>query len=182
MNVIVGLGNPGKDYENTRHNIGFMIVDYLAKQQGVTTWQQKFQSLVATTTISGQKILLVKPQTFMNLSGNPLRKIKDFYKLSPSNFLILYADLDLEPFSVRYRAKGSSGGHNGIKSIIENLGTTEFPRIKVGIGKPRISDNKLAITQHVLKRFSQNELELLQSSITEATEKTEKWIGELSSV
>ena len=135
--MIVGLGNPGKKYDNTRHNAGFRALDFLADAWGIKITKAKFDALVGTGTAEGQKVLLVKPQTFMNLSGTAVKKAADFYKIPPEHIVVLFDDISLAPGRLRIRAEGSAGGHNGIKSIIANLGQS-FPRVKIGVGeKPR---------------------------------------------
>ncbi|PID67466.1 MAG: aminoacyl-tRNA hydrolase [Fusobacteriales bacterium] len=162
MKVIVGLGNPGKKYELTRHNIGFMAIDNLKKHFDINEEKNKFQALISEKNINGEKVLLVKPQTFMNLSGNSLREIINFYKLDPKeDVVVIYDDMDLPIEQLRIRLKGSSGGHNGIKSIIENIGE-EFVRLKCGIGKK----DRDAI-EHVLGKFSQTEQEKIEEMIKE---------------
>lgn len=135
--IIAGLGNPGAKYEQTRHNAGFDALDYAAAQWGIRIHQSKFDALTGSGTVGGEKILLVKPQTFMNLSGQSLQKAASFYKVPPEHVIVLFDDISLAPGVLRLRAEGSTGGHNGIKSIIEHMGQT-FPRVKIGVGeKPR---------------------------------------------
>lgn len=136
--IIVGLGNPGDKYRNNRHNAGFMFMDLLAEKLGVKIDRLKFKSLVGEAMLGGRRVLLMKPQTFMNNSGEAVREAADFYKISPENILVVYDDINLEPGKLRIRRKGSDGGHNGIKSIIYHLEANSFPRIKLGVGnKPR---------------------------------------------
>ncbi len=136
MFVIVGLGNPGKKYENTRHNAGFISIDALAEKYGISISEKKHKALCGTGVIEGNKVLLVKPQTFMNLSGESVRAVMDFYKIDPEeDMLVIYDDISLAPGNIRIRKKGSAGGHNGIKSIIAHAGTQNFMRIKVGVGE-----------------------------------------------
>lgn len=154
MKVIVGLGNPGKKYDNSRHNVGFAALDYIAEKESITINMAKHKALIGTGYIGGEKILLVKPQTFMNLSGESLRPIMDFYKLEPEDFLVIFDDIDLDVGQLRIRRKGSAGGHNGIKSIVSHLGSTEFPRIKIGVGeKPKGYD----LADYVLSHFTKAE-------------------------
>ena len=134
MKIIVGLGNPGKKYEKTRHNAGFIALDLVAQKLGVSITNNKFKALIAETFHRGEKVLLVKPQTFMNLSGESVRAIFDFYNVNEEDLLVISDDKDLDVGSIRVRAKGSSGGQNGIKNIIAHLGTQEFARVKIGIG------------------------------------------------
>ena len=135
--IIVGLGNPGKKYEGTRHNAGFAALDHVAEKWGVRVTKAKFDALTGTGTAAGVKVLLMKPQTFMNLSGDAVRKAADFYKVPPERIIVLFDDISLAPGRLRIRKTGSAGGHNGIKSIIGNIGQ-DFPRVKIGVGeKPR---------------------------------------------
>ena len=152
MKVVIGLGNPGKKYEKTRHNIGFIAVDNLRKKFNISDEREKFQALVSEKNIDGEKVIFLKPQTFMNLSGNSVIEIVNFYKLDPKkDIIVIYDDMDLSFGDIRIREKGSSGGHNGIKSIISHIGE-EFIRIKCGIG----AKEKDAV-EHVLGEFNQTE-------------------------
>ena len=156
MFVIVGLGNPGKKYENTRHNAGFIAIDALANKYGISVTEKKHKALCGSGVIEGVKVLLVKPQTYMNLSGESVREVLDFYKLDPEEeMLVIYDDISLAPGNIRIRRKGSAGGHNGIKSLIAHAGTQDFMRIKVGVGeKPSGWD----LADYVLGHFSQDDL------------------------
>ena len=152
MKVVIGLGNPGKKYERTRHNMGFIAVDSLRKKFNLNDEREKFQALVSEKNIDGEKVIFFKPQTFMNLSGNAVIEIINFYKLDPKkDIIVIYDDMDLPFGDIRIREKGSSGGHNGIKSIISHIGE-EFIRIKCGIG----AKEKDAV-EHVLGEFNQTE-------------------------
>lgn len=165
MYIIAGLGNPGKQYENTRHNAGFMALDALADQLGVSVEERKYKALCGRGMIGGEKVLLVKPQTFMNLSGESIRAAADFYKVAPEHIMVIYDDISLNPGQLRIRKKGSAGGHNGIKSIIACLGTQEFPRIKVGVGaKP----DRMDLADYVLGHFSQIEERIMEDAAKEA--------------
>ena len=159
MFVIAGLGNPSSRYEGTRHNVGFDVVDMLADKYKIRIKEKKHRALCGSGIIEGQKVLLAKPQTFMNLSGESIGSILNFYKLDPkSGLLIIYDDVSLAPGRIRIRKKGSAGGHNGIKSIISHAGTQEFLRIKVGVGeKPEGWD----LADYVLGRFSREERKLV---------------------
>ena len=175
MKVIVGLGNPGKKYDNTRHNIGFEAIDYIADKEGISINTGKHKALIGTGYMAGEKVLLVKPQTFMNLSGESLRPIMDFYKLDLSDILVIYDDISLEPGMLRLRTKGSAGGHNGIKSIIAHLGSDNFPRLKFGVGdKPKEMD----LADYVLGRFSPQDEAVVSEGIKRACEAVECMIGE----
>ena len=161
MKVIVGLGNPGKKYDNTRHNIGFEAIDYIADKEGISINTGKHKALIGTGYMGGEKVLLVKPQTFMNLSGESLRPIMDFYKLEPEDFIIIHDDIDLDVGRLRIRRKGSAGGHNGLKSIISHLGSMDFPRVKIGVGeKPKGYD----LADYVLGRFPKEEAETMTTA------------------
>ena len=165
MYIIVGIGNPGKQYEHTRHNVGFEVIDILADQIGICIEEKKHKALCGRGILEGQKVVLVKPQTFMNLSGESVRAIFDFYKVESKDIIIVYDDVSLEPGQLRIRGKGSAGGHNGIKNIIAHLGTQEFPRVKVGVGeKPKGMD----LADYVLSRFSKEEQDTMEEAFHEA--------------
>ena len=164
MKCIVGLGNPGKMYEKTRHNVGFRVIDELIKRDNLKT-QNKFKSEIVQTTLNNVPVILVKPQTFMNLSGEAVRLVMDFYKINPKDILIIYDDLDLPVGKFRLREKGSAGGHNGIKDIIARTGTQDFLRVKIGVGeKPSGWD----LADHVLGRMNKKEREDAEESFQEA--------------
>ena len=166
MFVIVGLGNPDKRYEKTRHNIGFDVIDALADQYNIVIKEKKHKALCGTGAIEGRKVLLVKPQTYMNLSGESVAEVMQFYKIDPeSEMLIIFDDISLAPGNIRVRKKGSAGGHNGIKSIIAHTGTQNFMRIKVGVGeKPQGWD----LADHVLGRFSSEDRKKVDEAIKDA--------------
>lgn len=168
MFLIVGLGNPGREYENTRHNIGFAALDVMAKRYNLDINRKKFKGEYGEGFINGHKIILLKPYTYMNLSGESVREAMDFYKLTPEEVLIIYDDISLEVGRLRIREKGSAGGHNGIKSLIANIGTDVFPRIKIGIGGPK-SD----LVNHVLGKFSKDEVETLKETLDVVVKATE---------
>lgn len=155
MFVIVGLGNPGKKYENTRHNAGFLAIDAIADKYGISISEKKHKALCGSGVIEGNKVLLIKPETYMNLSGESVRSVMDFYKIDPEeDMLVIYDDISLAPGNIRIRKKGSAGGHNGIKSIIAHTGTQNFMRIKVGVGeKPSGWD----LADYVLGHFSEED-------------------------
>ena len=162
MYIIAGLGNPGSEYELTRHNIGFRVIDELAEEYNINIGENKHKGLIGKGVIEGQKVVLVKPQTFMNLSGECIRAVIDYYKESIDHFIVVYDDISLDVGKLRVRPKGSAGGHNGIKNIIAQLGTDEFARVKFGVGdKPKGSD----LVDHVLGRFSKDD-ESLQRAIS----------------
>ncbi|MBC2856233.1 MAG: aminoacyl-tRNA hydrolase [Cetobacterium sp.] len=160
MKLIVGLGNPGREYERTRHNVGFEIIDDIAKQISVTGFKEKYQGLLAEGNLGGEKVLLLKPQTYMNLSGNSVAQVVKFYKIDPvTEMIVIFDDMDLPLGKIRVKEKGSAGGHNGIKSIISHLGQ-DFMRIKCGIGKAKTKDENV---NFVLGRFTKEE----QDSVNE---------------
>ncbi len=162
--IVVGLGNPGKKYEKTRHNAGFMAIDKFASKNGAKIDRSKFHALTCTCTVNGYKLLLLKPQTFMNESGVAVREAMDFYKLSPDRVLIMFDDISLEPGVMRVRRKGSAGGQKGMKSIIERCSSEEFPRIKIGVGAKPHPEYDLA--DWVLSNFTAQEMK----KIDEATD------------
>ena len=168
MYLIVGLGTPGKEYEMTRHNIGFSVIDYMADKYNVKINKLKFKALYGETVIEGEKVYLVKPQTYMNLSGESVREFCAFYKIPPENVLVIFDDISLNPGQIRLRKKGSAGGHNGIKSIIYQLQSDQFPRIKVGVGAPPHKEYDLA--DYVLGRFTKEEIPILEDAIIRATD------------
>lgn len=175
MYIIVGLGNPTKEYDKTRHNVGFSVIDVLADRIGIDVSEKKHRALCGKGMLEGQKVILAKPQTFMNLSGESVRAMVDFYKVSPDEVIIVYDDISLEPGQLRIRTKGSAGGHNGIKNIIAHLGTQEFPRIKVGVGeKPKY----MYLADYVLSRFSKGEQELMDDAFREAADAVTMMISE----
>ena len=157
--LIVGLGNPGRKYEESHHNAGFMALDDLAARLGASVTRAKFDALTGTAVLAGKKVLLMKPQTFMNLSGKAVGAAASFYKLQPQQVLVLYDDIALAPGKLRIRPSGSAGGHNGIKSIIGALGTQDFPRIRIGVGERRGGEADLA--DFVLASFSTADRKLM---------------------
>lgn len=175
MYIIAGLGNPTREYSKTRHNAGFEVIDVLADRLGTTVEDKKFKGLYGRGIIGGEKVLLLKPQTFMNLSGESIREAADFYKVEPDHIIVIYDDISLGVGQLRIRTKGSAGGHNGIKSIIAHLGTQEFPRIKVGVGdKPK----KMDLADYVLSRFSKEDQALMEDAYKEAARAAEVMIGQ----
>lgn len=167
MYLIAGLGNPTKEYDKTRHNVGFSVIDVLADRYRIDISEKKHKALCGRGVIEGQKVLLLKPQTFMNLSGESIRAAADYYKIEPEEMIVIYDDISLDPGQLRIRLKGSAGGHNGIKNIIANLGTQAFPRIKVGVGaKPPRMD----LADYVLSRFGAGEQKLMEEAFGEAAE------------
>lgn len=166
MFLIVGLGNPGKQYEHTRHNVGFDVMDALADKYNISISEKKHKALCGKGVIEGQKVVLAKPQTFMNLSGESVAELLNYYKLDPENeLLVIFDDISLAPGGIRIRKRGSAGGHNGIKNIIAQTGTQNFMRIKVGVGeKPKGWD----LADHVLGHFDAEDREKVEDAITEA--------------
>lgn len=168
MMIIVGLGNPGKEYEHTRHNAGFCAIDALAETYRINVTEKKHKALIGKGMIEGVKVVLAKPQTYMNLSGESVRALLDYYKTDErSGLLVIYDDISLDVGKLRIRKKGSAGGHNGIKSILAHLGHDEFMRVKIGVGgKPEGGD----LVNHVLGGFSREDREKMKESIARAKE------------
>ena len=162
MKMIVGLGNPGKEYELSRHNIGFMVIDEYARQYKIINFKNKFNGLYAKVYHNGEYFILLKPLSFMNLSGIVVKKFANFYKIKSQDILIVHDDLDLPVGKIKIKAKGSSGGHNGIKSIIENLNTEEFAHFKIGIDK----SVNIEIKDYVLGKFQKKELDKLNKILS----------------
>ena len=175
MYIIAGLGNPGKEYENTRHNIGFDVIDRLAEEENIAVMESKYKALIGKGYVAGQKVILAKPQTFMNLSGESIREIVDYYKVDDTAELIVISDdISLDVGQIRIRKKGSAGGHNGIKNIIANLGTDHFMRVKVGVGeKPKNWD----LADYVLSPFTKDERPLVNLAIEHAAKAIEQMLN-----
>ena len=167
----VGLGNPGEKYENTRHNVGFQVVDELAERQRAPIQKLKFKALTNLLTISGEKVLVMKPVTYMNLSGEAVRPAADFYKIPPEHILVISDDTALDPGRLRIRKGGSAGGHNGLKSIIQHLGTDQFPRLRVGVGQKPHPDYDLA--DWVLGKFQGEDKKAMDAAIQRAADGVE---------
>ena len=167
MFLIAGLGNPGKEYENTRHNAGFMVLDALADKLGADISEKKHKALCGKAVIGGQKVILLKPQTYMNSSGESIRAAADYYKVDPEDILVVYDDISLAPGQLRIRAKGSAGGHNGIKSIIAHLGTQEFPRVRVGVGE---KPPRMDLADYVLGHFTDEDWKTMGERLETAGE------------
>lgn len=166
MYIIVGLGNPSKEYEGTRHNVGFEVIDRLAEKYNISVDAKKHRALIGKGMIAGQKVILAKPQTYMNLSGESVRSLLDYYKIDEEEeLLVVYDDISLDNGQIRIRAKGSAGGHNGIKNIIAHLGGQVFPRIKVGVGE---KPPKFDLADYVLGHFSKAEQELMEDGYEKA--------------
>ena len=161
MKLIVGLGNPGKEYEKTRHNIGFMVIDNYINKNGLSNFKTKLSGTYTDMVIFGEKVIFLKPQKYMNLSGEVIRSFVDFYKINIEDLLIINDDLDMPCGKIRLREKGSSGGHNGLKNIELNLGTNEYKRLKIGVG-----NNKNILTKdYVLGSFNKEDMESIDLSI-----------------
>ncbi len=172
MKVIVGLGNPGREYHNTRHNIGFMVLEEMARRFTVEKQTDRFDAIIGEIRIQGEKVLLVKPLTFMNLSGRAVQPLMHWYKADLKDLIVVYDDMDLKDAVLRIRAKGSAGGHNGMKSIIERLGSQEFARMRIGIGRPEHHDT----VNWVLGHFSGDEKKQIDTAISKAADALETWV------
>jgi len=174
MKVIVGLGNPGMKYALTRHNIGFWVIDELSRRWGIPVTKEKWKAEVGEGMVRGEKVILMKPLTYMNLSGESVRPAMDWLKADLAELCVIYDDLDLSPGRIRLRLKGSSGGHNGMKSLIQHLGTDEFKRVKIGIGRPE--RGKQTVPDYVLSPFAKNELDLMHEAVSKAADAMETWL------
>ena len=171
MFIIVGLGNPSKEYEGTRHNAGFEVIDRIADKYNISVDTKKHRALIGKGIIGGQKVILAKPQTFMNLSGESVRSLLDYYKVDEEQeFIVIYDDISLDNGQIRIRAKGSAGGHNGIKNIIAHLGGQVFPRVKVGVGE---KPSKYDLADYVLEHFSKEEQVLMDEGYAHAVHAVE---------
>lgn len=171
MYLVVGLGNPGKKYSNTKHNVGFDTIDILSERLGIKVNKIKHQSVYGEANINGKKVLLIKPQTYMNDSGITVRGFSDFYKLPIENIIIIYDDIDIPIGNLRIRKKGSAGSHNGMKSVIYHLKEDKFPRIRIGIGKPGYDKDLIS---HVLGGFNKEDRELIDEAILNAAKAVEE--------
>lgn len=167
MYLIVGLGNPEEEYGNTRHNMGFNTINKLANQYNIEVNKKKFKGIYGTGIIEDKKVILLKPQTYMNLSGESIREIVDFYKIQPEQIVIIYDDIDIEAGTIKIRKKGGPGTHNGMKSVIQHLGTVDFARIRVGIGSPQ---NKNDLVNYVIGAIPKEDVEKLEKATTLAKE------------
>ncbi len=185
MKVIAGLGNPGPQYAETRHNVGFLLVDILAEAHNLQ-FRAKFQGLWAAENVQGEQILLLKPTTFMNLSGRSVRALTDFYKITGDDLLVVHDDMDLPLGKIRFRAQGGAGGHNGLKSILAELGTDKFWRLKLGVGHPASSADVeigsspykpgTTVVEHVLSPFAPDEIRPLEEMLERAEKAAYLWI------
>ncbi|GAB2564041.1 aminoacyl-tRNA hydrolase [Gracilibacillus alcaliphilus] len=174
MKCIVGLGNPGLKYRKTRHNIGFMVVDEIANRNGWKLDKRKFNGHYSIETLGTEKVILLKPQTYMNLSGESLKPLMDYYDLTEDQVTVIYDDLDLPLGKIRLRQTGGHGGHNGVRSCIEQLGTKQFNRLRFGIGRP---DGPIPVIDYVLGKFDKQDREVLEKSIAAAAESMEAWMS-----
>ena len=166
MKLIVGLGNPGSQYRDTRHNAGFMLIDRLANGLGISVEQSKFKGIFGEGVYQGEKVILLKPMTYMNLSGEAVRAVIDWYKIDHGDIIVAYDDMDIDIGKIKFRPKGSAGGHNGIKSLIAHLGTEQFARCKIGIGRPLGRE----VVSHVLSKFSGEEFAEVEQGIDRAAD------------
>ena len=173
MKCIVGLGNIGKRFESTRHNIGFEVIDYMLAQHNFTLDKQKFKGAYTIERIGQEKVMFIEPLTMMNLSGEAVAPLMDYYKIEVEDLIVLYDDLDLPQGEIRLRQKGSAGGHNGMKSIIQMLGTDQFKRIRIGVDRP---SNGMAIVDYVLQKFSKTERVIMDKVIDHSARAVEAFI------
>jgi PTH1 family peptidyl-tRNA hydrolase len=163
MYLIVGLGNPGQQYSGTRHNVGFMMLDYFAGKNKLTFTDSKWKALISKATVWDESVILLKPETYMNLSGTAVAQAAHFYKLQPANIIIIHDDLDMEFGRIKLVSGGGDGGHKGIRSIIEQLGTKDFPRLKIGIGRPPAP---VSPEKYVLGKFDHDEKEMIEQKLS----------------
>ncbi len=173
MKLVVGLGNPGKKYDATRHNVGFAVIDTLAAGPGVGSAQERFDAAIAEWREDGDKVLLMKPLTYMNLSGKAVRAVVDFYRLEVADLLVVCDDINLPLGKLRFRARGTHGGHNGLRDIQAHLGTTEYARLRIGVGAPA---EEGAAIDHVLSRFRPSERPVMEEAIATAVEGVVLWV------
>lgn len=172
MYLIIGLGNPEEEYSKTRHNMGFNTINKIAQKYNVEVSKSKFQGLYESVVIQGQKVILIKPQTYMNLSGNCVQEFVNFYKVEKENIIVIYDDMDIELGQIKIRKQGGPGGHNGMKSIIQMLGTEQFPRIRIGIGRPKHNGDEI---NYVIGAIPEEEI----PKLNEATEKAKEAVLEI---
>lgn len=173
MKIVIGLGNPGKDYARTRHNVGFMVLDRLRSQLTGVSEKSRFRSQIAEGSRNGEKVILVAPQTYMNLSGHAAREVRGWFHASNDDIIVVFDDMDLSFGTLRLRGTGSAGGHNGMQSIVEQLGTTDVPRLKIGIGRPRSG-----AIGHVLSRFGPEEEKALPALIDKGADAVLRWMDD----
>lgn len=173
MFLIVGLGNPGPEYENTRHNLGFKVIDEMARRLGLAALRAKHHSFVGEGMINGHKVILAQPQTYMNDSGLAVRGLVDWFKIELNKLILVYDDVDLEVGQIRLREKGSAGGHHGIESVISSLGSSEFSRVRIGIGREDLNPD---VTDYVLQKIPASQRETLEAAIISAADAAEEII------
>lgn len=173
MYLIVGLGNPENEYANTRHNMGFDTINEIAKRNNITITKSKFKGLYETAIIQGKKVILLKPQTYMNLSGESIKEICEFYNIEPKDIIVIYDDIDIGKGKIKLRKKGGPGSHNGMKSVVQELGTTEFPRVRVGIGQPEFKNDMI---NYVIGKVPEEEQQILAEGVKKASEAVEEII------
>ncbi len=180
VRLIAGLGNPGSKYELTRHNAGFLALDYFADQHGLTMSCEKWQGVFCRERLAGISVLLLKPQTFMNKSGECLARFADYYRIEPANILVVHDDIDLPAGRIKAVASGGAGGHNGIRSIISHLGTSDFARLKIGIGRPERNEqgSGIPVERYVLSRFNDHDWEVFNEQLPLVDEAVELFIRE----
>ncbi len=174
VKLIIGLGNPGKEYESTRHNVGWDTIDLLAKRHHIFVKSRRNRALVGEGAIAGEKVVLAKPLTFMNLSGEAVGGLARRYRINPEDIIVICDDVNLDLGRLRIRARGSAGGHNGLKSIIHSLGTEDFPRVRIGVGSPQHAD----MVKHVLSRFNRAERVIVKETVDEAADAIEMILTE----
>lgn len=175
MFLVVGLGNPGAEYEETRHNLGFKVVDELARKHGLSTLRAKFNSFIGEVNINQHKMILAQPQTFMNDSGPAVRGMMEWYRLLPGKLILIYDDVDLEVGQLRIRDHGNAGGHHGVESVIASVGATGFIRVRIGIGRENLSGD---VSEYVLQKIPSSQREILDQGIVSAAEAVEAIIAE----
>lgn len=167
MYLIVGLGNPEEEYANTRHNMGFDAINKISEKYNIDVNKKKFKGLYGTGVIDGKKVILLKPQTYMNLSGDSIIEVMDYYGIEPEDLIVIYDDMDIEKGTMKIRKKGGPGSHNGMKSVVENLQTTNFARIRIGIGRPEHNQDKI---NFVIGKLPKEEQDMLEAGVQKAAE------------
>lgn len=181
MKLVVGLGNPGSEYRDTRHNVGFLVADELARRWRLSdAWREKFEALHVRTTVADEAVIIAKPLTFMNLSGQAVAGLAGFYKIDPADVLVVTDDVALPLGRLRARPEGSAGGHNGLKSIIQHLGTQTFPRVRVGIGRGDdvTKGQRRELSDHVLGRFEPAERDAVSAAVLRAADASERFLSD----
>jgi peptidyl-tRNA hydrolase, PTH1 family len=178
MKLIVGLGNPGSEYASTRHNAGFMAVERLAQRHGMSGARNRFHAGVIEGSIAGQKVMLMQPMTYMNRSGLAVGEAARFHRLQPADILVVVDDLALSLGAVRLRGSGGPGGHNGLADVQRALGTEAYPRLRIGVGAPEIEGQRISQTDHVLGRFTDQQLEVLAPALDQAAAAVESWLSD----